>query len=872
MKSFNLTLGQILTSPSQYVIPVFQRYYRWDQPQWDKLWADLTDLQQPGKTGRHFLGFLVLIPESVMPGQIARYHLIDGQQRLTTLSLLLCALRDSAKLAGFDELAQEIALTTLEHQFKKGTDRYRVFPKLRDRDQYIACLKGELPSEGRIASAIRYFQGRLTTIPDAGSEHGLRAFFSLLTQRLEFVYAQLEGENPFNIFKSLNSTGVPLGQSDLIRNFVFMQVPVEDQDEFEEALWKPLERRFMTPRGDMDELSSSSFFRDFLMRHGEYIQPADTFEAFQRHYTATDFEPKQVAAELNQASVWYEILRGQRSDPDPIVEAALKLLRQLDSSTTYSLLLNLYQRNHSGELSGEELAVAIRHLAGFILRRLVCGENSRGYGRMFVQAIATLGERPAENLQRFLEERGFPDTPRFLDAFVRFNLYGSRYRKHVLEAIERSNEHKEPVIITEAQVEHILPQTLSEAWRTSLGTEAERIHTTWLHTPGNLTLTGYNAELHNRPFEEKRRQYKTSNIVITRQLASLQSWAEVEIQERGQAMAKVVASIWPGPATPRAAGMANTDETKTRFEIRRRFWTGFHEHVATSGTDLKLKEPNTTNALRCGMVGTGVALYAYFNLKNKRISAGAQFYGNKAKALFQSLQGKRDELDAEIGAKLVWSVPARDAHYHEILLRNPVNPVDENLWPHYFDWMRRSLETLARVLGPHVVKSRPPKSNIGVGKASGFGPRYAEYWSAFREHLILNQSPVSTQKPQAQHWTVATIGRSGVFLTAVALATKKELRTELVIHGPQAKPNFHLLYDDRDAIEAELGMTLEWRELPERKHSYVVIRQSNTDPTLREQWPEQHTWLRQRLEAFQKAFAPRLKKTEPESPSNQAEP
>ena len=100
MRSINLTLGQILTSPNQYVIPVFQRYYRWDQPQWDTLWADLTDLQQPGKTGRHFLGFLVLIPESVMPGQISKYHLIDGQQRLTTLSLLLCALRDTAKSAG----------------------------------------------------------------------------------------------------------------------------------------------------------------------------------------------------------------------------------------------------------------------------------------------------------------------------------------------------------------------------------------------------------------------------------------------------------------------------------------------------------------------------------------------------------------------------------------------------------------------------------------------------------------------------------------------------------------------------------------------------------------------------------------------------
>lgn len=159
MRSINLTLGQILTSPSQYVIPVFQRYYRWDQPQWDKLWADLTDLQQPGKTGRHFLGFLVLIPEPVIPGQVGKYHLIDGQQRLTTLSLLLCALRDVSKVVGLEELAQEIAYTTLEHQFKKGTDRYRVFPKLRDRDQYLACLGGEPPTEGRFGSAMHTSRG-----------------------------------------------------------------------------------------------------------------------------------------------------------------------------------------------------------------------------------------------------------------------------------------------------------------------------------------------------------------------------------------------------------------------------------------------------------------------------------------------------------------------------------------------------------------------------------------------------------------------------------------------------------------------------------------------------------------------------------------
>ena len=240
---------------------------------------------------------------------------------------------------------------------------------------------------------------------------------------------------------------MPLGQSDLIRNFVFMQVPVGDQDEFDETLWKPIERQFEDDQGNIDEVAFSAFLRDYLMRGGRYVSPGETFEAFQRHYEATEFDPKQVAAELKQASGWYAILQGRRPDPNPEVEAALEGLRRLDSSTTSSLLLNLYQRRHRGQLGDRDLAEALRLLSGFILRRLVCSESSRAYARMFVQAIPALGDDAVEGLRRFLEARGFPDTPRFVEAFARFNLYGSRYKKAVLEALERAYEHKEPVVL-----------------------------------------------------------------------------------------------------------------------------------------------------------------------------------------------------------------------------------------------------------------------------------------------------------------------------------------------------------------------------------------------------------------------------------------
>ena len=864
MKSTNLTLGAILNSPNQYVIPVFQRYYRWDQPEWEKLWADLSDLQQPGKTGRHFLGFLVLVPESVMPGQICRYHLIDGQQRLTTLSLMLCALRDAALANGHQELAEEVGFTMLQHQYKKGTDRYRLYPRLRDRDQYVACLNGEPPAEGRIAAAVRYFSGRLTTIPGAGTEGGLSAFFDLLTQRLEFIYAQLESENPFNIFKSLNSTGVPLGQSDLIRNFVFMQVPVEDQDEFDETLWKPIERRFENDEGNIDEVAFSAFLRDYLMRDGRYVSPSETFEAFQRHFEATEFDPAHVAADLKEASEWYTIIQGQRHDPSSQVESALEALRQLESSTTTSLLLNLYQRRQRELFSDGELAKALRLLSGFILRRLVCNEGSRGYARLFVQTIPALGDDVVMGLRRFLEDRGFPDKSRFIEAFARFNLYGSRYRKAVLEALERAYEHKEPALLDKTQVEHVMPQTLTELWRESLGPDFERVHSTWLHTPGNLTLTGYNPELHNKPFAEKRMEYKDSNIVMTREVSGFESWGEAQIEQRGRAMAEVAAWLWPGPAAPVRRTEVEQKVPPSRFEIRLRYWNGFREFLSSKGSPIQTRKPKPYYSLACGSLAPGIIIFCYLQLRNERLDVGTCFNGKAQLELYHELREHRDNLEAEVGSKLVW-IHKPEWKVAEIAVRNPSDPTDETLWPSYFDWMRRAVETFQRILGPRIAKLLPAQESKAQGDPSDTQSLQLAYWTALRDRLIASESPVKPQKPRARYWSDYSIGRSGFNLSARVSIVTGETGVHLIMDGPQAKPRFQLLLKDRDAIERELGTELEWRELPAKKQSHVVLRLKDIDPKVRTNWSDQHAWLQEKLESFYKVFAPRIRNLDAET-------
>lgn len=240
MKPSIQTLGQVLYSPSQYVIPVFQRNYRWDEPQWANLWESLEEIQRPDKRGNHFMGFLVFVAELAQPGQHTRFHMIDGQQRLTTLTVLLAAIRNMARSVAQDGLADEIHQDYLVHPRKMGDEHFRLLPKERDHDNYLALVSRKNGPAGRLSEALNYFEKRLHE-QIIGNAAAMRALFNAVTQRLEFMCATLETENAYNIFKSLNSTGVPLGASDLIRNFVFMHVAPEGHDEFDRQFWAPLE-------------------------------------------------------------------------------------------------------------------------------------------------------------------------------------------------------------------------------------------------------------------------------------------------------------------------------------------------------------------------------------------------------------------------------------------------------------------------------------------------------------------------------------------------------------------------------------------------------------------------------------------------------
>ncbi len=199
-------------------------------------------------------------------------------------------------------------------------------------------------------------------------------------------------------------------------------------------------------------------------------------------------------------------------------------------------------------------------MSGFILRRFICGESSRGYGQLFVKACDILAGNLLVALRSYLESKGWPDVDRFKAALLNFNLYQRGYGRFILKSLEAAYGHKEPADLSKAEIEHIMPQTLSEPWTRDLGADAKGVHSEWLHTPGNLTLSAYNQELWNNAFSEKRPQYAQSNIVMTRRLADFAKWGRDEIKSRGEVLAQMAAKIWSGPTAPVVASDAATDE------------------------------------------------------------------------------------------------------------------------------------------------------------------------------------------------------------------------------------------------------------------------------------------------------------------------
>ena len=556
MKASETRLRALLQGQQHYVIPLFQRPYSWQHNDWETLWNDIIETYRFNPAGGHFLGSIVSKSQPGTPEGVSPYIVIDGQQRLTTLSIVIAALRDTISKA--DPAAGErIDDLCLINKYAKDEYHYKIRPTQADRSAYFAVIDGnenfadeEEPS--LIRQAYNFFFDAFGKSADEEDDEllDLAKLELLLLDEVEVVSITLgNDDNEYRIFESLNWKGAPLSQADLLRNYFFMRIPVGQQQTLYDSVWLRMQAM-------LDSKTLADFFRYQYMSSGHFVREKDIYLKWRGDLD--HLEPDDLAAKMRELAgyaQYYKRLIEPEVEPDAVVRERLEQLNRWGGQTMYPFVLWLYEGARGRNVDATEMSSVLRLIESYLVRRLFCGIPTAGSNRFFMELAAQTPEgnivaAVRQALSQPTGRRRWPSDKEFREGLLAYRLYeGSRseQRRLVIETIEQDHEHKEPAELRGLTVEHVMPQELTDEWRDALGPDANAIHTGLLHTLGNLTLTGYNPELSNRPFSEKRRLFKNSNLAMNREIAEEAEWGPEQIRSRAERLAARAIKIWPGP-------------------------------------------------------------------------------------------------------------------------------------------------------------------------------------------------------------------------------------------------------------------------------------------------------------------------------------
>lgn len=531
------------------MIPLFQRPYSWENDNYKSLWNDLMEVYEAGLEDRHFLGSVVTKSLDATPEGVSPFLVIDGQQRLTTLTLLLAALRDTAK-ATDPQLADKIHRLYLTNEFASDNHKYKVLPTQSDREAYHSIIEGGSSNgaQPRAREAYGYFLDRIAESDADGERLDLRRLEQVIVTGLELVSITLEDtDNEYRIFESLNGTGTPLTQSDLLRNYFFMRMPAARHEEMYDNVWLPMQ----------DSLGGAleDFFRYQYMSTGQFVREADVYQAWKKRLDPLDPEELiERLKDLARNAQFYKRFMVPRTEPDAKIARGFARLNRWGGQTFYPFLLNMYRRYNEGTMSADQYAEILRLIESFLVRRFFAGIRTTQLNRLFMRLAQQLPKDRdiVEATKTALSEPGrrWPRDEQFRERILQFPLYTEgRYeqRRLILETLEESYGSKESVDPNKLNIEHVMPQTLTEEWKEALGEYAAEIHAEMVHLLGNLTLTGYNPELSNSPFPVKREKLVQSNVEMNKEIARETEWTPAQIAERGRRLAERALEIWPGP-------------------------------------------------------------------------------------------------------------------------------------------------------------------------------------------------------------------------------------------------------------------------------------------------------------------------------------
>lgn len=570
VKAVDANLLELLHKSEQFIVPVYQRLYSWGREECEQLWKDIVRAGNVSadSPAEHFTGSIVYVEAD--EGMITRREpnlIIDGQQRVTTVMLLLTALAKrlerepdedyESKYEGF--MPDKIRNWYLIDQYASGDRRYKLLLSQRDKDTFKSIINGvvpdpeQAPTSERLVANYRYFASILNRreCDLAAVCRGLRRL------RVVDIHLTRGTDNPQLVFESMNSTGKKLSQTDLIRNYVLMDMPSVEQDRLYESHWRPMERLL----GDADERWLDEFMRDYLTMKTRRIpnknKVYDEFRDYSDQWHEAGRTIDELVKDLHEKAGYFACIALEK-ESQPKLRKVFNELRDFRATVSYPMLMECYSDYRSGIIDADDMAKITEMIISYMLRRSACAIPPNSMDNMFSTFNADLPRTP----DRYLDDirakfalmenkRRYPDDDEFREALKHNDVYHTNRIKYLLDKLENAGR-KEYEPTAEYTIEHIMPQNpeLSEGWREALGPDWRDVQKEWLHTLGNLTLTGYNSEMSDHDFADKRDSAKGfggSRLRLNEGLNEIDTWNAEQIERRADRLAELAVDIWPGP-------------------------------------------------------------------------------------------------------------------------------------------------------------------------------------------------------------------------------------------------------------------------------------------------------------------------------------
>lgn len=584
MKAVDANLLTLLKASSQFVVPIYQRVYSWEDAECEQLWQDIVRAGQNDNLGAHFTGSIVYVSKGSATNTAAEPDLIiDGQQRVTTVSLILAALASRLEQLPADQQEvhdgfspQKIRNRYLLDENEDDERRFKLLLSQQDRDALIAVVQGFPAPEGstsRVVNNFDFFAKKLSS-PDCDLGVVCRGL-----EKLVVVDVKLERgvDNPQLVFEAMNSTGKKLTQADLIRNFVLMDLAPSEQAALYAQYWRPMELRFSSG----DEAQFDAFMRHYLtIKTGKIPRIWDVYDAFKTFAMSRAQHGESIESlvlELSEYARRYQRLALGAERDSVALRAAFKEIELIKADVVYPFLLVLYTDYEAGLLTEAEFVELMQFITSYVFRRVVCKIPTNSLNKTFATLANEIRpDRYTESVYAALLKlesyRRFPTDEEFRSALTSSDVYNFRRRSYLLRKLENRGR-KEPVSIEEYTIEHILPQNpdLSKPWRDELGEDWKKVQERYLHTLGNLTLTGYNSEYSDHPFQKKRDMpggFAESPLQLNKGLGQLDTWTETEIIARANRLAEEALQLWPAPVvSPEALAQYRPEPTEDEYSI-----------------------------------------------------------------------------------------------------------------------------------------------------------------------------------------------------------------------------------------------------------------------------------------------------------------